>query len=193
MLRSLSIGFTALAFCALQSGCCCCRLPVFAPAPPQFVINVPNDPPVVNPPVFNPPQNNPPGFNPQPFKGPREYVYKQTTGQLMLDNQVIGTGYSGKGQGRNNPGMQNQKNVGPIPAGEWKIMGKRVDDRTGELIVDTLPSGHNAAGRFPGTELFKIHGETNPPGMSPAGDIVMPREALDKIDPNGFPTLKVVP
>jgi hypothetical protein len=192
MLRLSCYGVFVSALCALQAGCCCrCGVPFFAAPPrPQIVFNV--DPPAIQaPPPDNPfqPPNNPPPNNPFATK---QYVYKQTTGQLMLNNEIIGAGYSGKGQGRNNPATENQKNVGPIPAGSYKIMGKRVDGQTGATIVDTLPSGHNAAGRWPGTERFAIRGDTNPPGMGPAGDIVVPRQVLDKIDPNGFPDLKVI-
>jgi hypothetical protein len=186
MLRLLSAGFTALAFCALQSGCCCrCGLPFFAPAPPQIVVNVPNDPP-----VFNPPRDNAPVFKPPEFKGPKEYVYKQTTGQLMLDNQVIGTGYSGKGVGKNNPAMQNQKNIGPIPAGDYIIHIRQTDQKTGEPVIILHPATETF-GRWPG-ETFCIQPDSNPPGNAPAAGIVMPRDVREKIDTAPLTKVRVV-
>lgn len=49
-------------------------------------------------------------------------TYEQRTG-IMIDRagQPIGTGYSGKGAGRNNTFLQNIKNIGPIPKGFYKI------------------------------------------------------------------------
>jgi hypothetical protein len=196
--------------CAVQSGCCCrCGLPFFmAPPPPQFVVNIP-DPPIINPPpVINPPVINPPIVNPPPvFKPPianpppnnpdnpfntKEYVYKQSTGQLTQNKQLLGMGYSGKGQARNNFAMQGQRNLGPIPVGSYAITGKKNDEK-GEPIVELLPQApNNAQGRFP-FETFRISAETNPPGNAPAGDIVMPRDARQRIETGfPFPVLKVV-
>ena len=151
MLRLITTSCLAVAFCTLQSGCCCCRLPfairgggpiVFNP--PPIVVNQP--PPDNNPVQDQNPFNKDNLFNKDKFviPGAKTYVYSQSTGQFKLDNDVIGIGYSGKGAGRNNPAMQTQKNLGPIPAGDHKIMGKRVDPKTGEPVFDTLPSFQNA-------------------------------------------------
>ena len=167
--------------------------------PPPVVINPPpqmNPAPPMNPGNPGPPMNpgNPmPPVNPgNPFQK-KQYVYAQRTGQLKLGNDVIGTGYSGRGAA-NNPGMQNQRNVGPIPGGDF-VMTRRADPGTGEPIIDLLPvAPSNAAGRFP-FESFKIRCETNPPGGGGAGDIVLPRPAIDRIQINNadFSQLKVVP
>jgi hypothetical protein len=42
------------------------------------------------------------------------WCYSQQTGQLLLNGKVIGAGYSGKGVGKNNPKMEQTKNVGPL-------------------------------------------------------------------------------
>ena len=53
------------------------------------------------------------------------WEYSQSTGQVIyVENQtgqrtVVANGYSGNGQGLNNPNMQNQVDVGPIPRGTY--------------------------------------------------------------------------
>lgn len=39
----------------------------------------------------------------------------QKTGELQQDGEHVATGYSGAGEGKNNPKMQSVRNVGPIP------------------------------------------------------------------------------
>jgi hypothetical protein len=46
------------------------------------------------------------------------WQYSQSTGELKLNNQLVtDDGYSGFGQGRDNPQMENIRNVGLIPHG----------------------------------------------------------------------------
>lgn len=55
------------------------------------------------------------------------YTYKQKTGEILQNGSPIGIGYSGKAEGRNNPDKERMPNVGPLPAGHYKI-GKAFDD-----------------------------------------------------------------
>ena len=43
------------------------------------------------------------------------WQYSQRTGQLIRNDQVAGTGYSGRGAGRNNPNLEQARNIGPVP------------------------------------------------------------------------------
>jgi hypothetical protein len=155
---------------------------------------------VINPPpvVVNPQPDNQPGGQPgqqgQPAQQEKVYVYSQSTGELKLDNQLIGKGYSGKGKAKNSPKMQSAKKVGPIPADTYLISRDPPDPKTGEPIIGLLPvaGGNLAAGRFP-VENFTIHGDSNPPGNAGESGIVMPRDVREKIDTNGFNKLKVIP
>ncbi len=52
------------------------------------------------------------------------WTFTQCNG--VLRGSIIATGYSGKGEGKNNPAMQNIEGIGPIPCGFYTI----------ELIVD---------------------------------------------------------
>ena len=55
------------------------------------------------------------------------WTYIQTSGVLSHNGQQDGSGYSGHGDGINNPAMQSVSNVGPIPQGQWTI-GEGVND-----------------------------------------------------------------
>jgi len=84
------------------------------------------------------------------------WTYSQTTGKLTEDNVFQGIGYSGTGEGRNNPAMQDVPDVGPIPQGQY-IIGVAYDNRGGlgpcVMHLDPYPST-NTFGR----SLFRIHG-----------------------------------
>jgi len=54
------------------------------------------------------------------------WVYDQKTGELSHVSSTgksteVGTGYSGRGKGLNNPKDQNLSGIGPIPQGKWHI------------------------------------------------------------------------
>lgn len=214
MFRTISVSLLAVALCALQSGCCCCRgfAGMMRPAPIVF-----NPPPVVfnpPPPAFNPPP--PPAFNPppivvdppnfdkpfrdnNPFKDkvvlppdpPLNYVYERATGTLKLNNQVIGTGYSGKGAARNNGAMEAQKE-GPPPLGEYLMSARRNDFRFGDTIGLLPMAGLNTFQRFP-FETFGILPETNPPGNPPSGCfIVVPAKTFNEMKVPPLSKLRVV-
>ncbi len=45
------------------------------------------------------------------------WTYCQKTGELLQNGVLVATGYSGQGNGRNNPDLQEDHDVGPIPRG----------------------------------------------------------------------------
>ena len=50
------------------------------------------------------------------------WTYSQTTGEFRgISGDVLARGYSGSGEGKNNPLLQAKPNVGPIPRGNWTI------------------------------------------------------------------------
>jgi hypothetical protein len=216
MLRVLYISLLAVALPTVQAGCCCCRLPAQmvrlgavnavrnaqAPEPPVVVEQPPVQPPPVQPPAnppFNPPPFNPPKdqFKPPVQADAKVYVYSQRTGELKLGNDVIGKGFSGTGAGRNNPAMQNRAKVGPIPVGDYGIIGKGPvgnGKAPNDMMIRLLPiaGASNTFGRF-GPEPFTITPDT---GSNAASEVVMPRDVIDRIEVrNGLPwnLLRVVP
>lgn len=78
--------------------------------------------------------------------------------------------YSGKGYGKNKPEFESVRNVGPIPAGRYKIGIAYTHPRKGPLVMKLTPVGHNARGRTD----FLIHGGSKlHPGDSSEGCIVL--------------------
>jgi len=55
------------------------------------------------------------------------WTYPQKTGELQQDGQHVAMGYSGAGEGKNNPDLQSVRNLGPIPQGDWTILGPPVN------------------------------------------------------------------
>src|SRR5207244_1311588 len=89
------------------------------------------------------------------------WEYEQRTGEMWHPNLVVinvrneDHGYSGKGEGRNNPKKEAEKDVGPIPAGLYRIGPAYDNPKTGPHVMDLTPIGHNAHGR----SGFQIHGD----------------------------------
>ncbi len=53
------------------------------------------------------------------------WTYSQSTG-VITNGQTVGHGYSGAGEGKNNPAMDHVENVGPTPRG-WFTMAERLE------------------------------------------------------------------
>jgi hypothetical protein len=120
---------------------------------------------------------------------PPTYTYTQSTGKLTLNDELIGTGYSGKGAMKNDNAKQSEKD-GPIPIGEYVLTGFQDNVKLGGKNMGLLPvAGGNYYGRFP-MEPFAIIAETDNP---PSGCfIVVPREVLDKLSTQKLAKLRVV-
>jgi hypothetical protein len=84
------------------------------------------------------------------------FTYRQHDGELTHDGAFVGNGYSGHGEGRNNPAMQGVPRVGPIPVGRYRIGQAYPHPRLGPCVMnlDPLP-GTDTLGR----SLFRIHGD----------------------------------
>lgn len=117
------------------------------------------------------------------------YVYSQKTGILSLDGKEIARGYSGKGEGLNNPVKEKVRNVGPIPAGMWQIGKAFNHPRLGPVVMPLTPIGHDAQGR----DDFLIHGDNAKMNMTASeGCIILDRAIRDKIANSKITKLKVV-
>ncbi len=81
-------------------------------------------------------------------------VYRQASGTLWLNGSIVEqSAYSGKGLGLNNPKLERIKNVGPLPAGLYRLAGPISEPtaRTFRLIYEGGP------GLF-GRDGFLVHG-----------------------------------
>jgi hypothetical protein len=47
------------------------------------------------------------------------WTYSQHNGRIYHDGSLVGIGYAGKDDGKDNPAAQNQVGVGPIPIGTY--------------------------------------------------------------------------
>src|SRR5947209_13197106 len=105
------------------------------------------------------------------------WTYKQSTGEMKNgDGKVIAIGYSGHLQGKNNPDLQSQHEVGPIPQGMWTVLGPPVDTTShGPYVLHLHPDPDtNTFGR----SGFLIHGDTKVhPGMASLGCIILLHDA----------------
>ena len=83
------------------------------------------------------------------------FGFQISTGKITQNGAEFGTGYSGHGEGRNNPSMANVPDIGPIPPGKYKIGPAYDDPHLGPCVMhlDPLP-GTDTFGR----SLFRIHG-----------------------------------
>lgn len=99
------------------------------------------------------------------------YFFVQKTG-MMYDGEGkwLCTGYSGFGQGRNNPTLQNVPDVGPLPRGVYTIGSA---ENGTQLGPDALPLMPDAANEMFGRSGFFVHGDSlSHPGCASHGCII---------------------
>jgi hypothetical protein len=118
-------------------------------------------------------------------------TYEQSTGRWLNDaGEVLGVGYSGKGELKNNPSAQNVHNLGPIPCGLWRI-GKPINtEKHGPFFLPLTPLFSTET--F-GRSGFGCHGDSiQHPGEASEGCIIMPPDARHRIWASGDDSLHVV-
>ena len=119
------------------------------------------------------------------------WTYAQKTGELQQDGQHVATGYSGAGDGKNNPDMQSIPNIGPIPQGDWTITGPPVNTAEhGPYVLRLAPKEETDT--F-GRSGFLMHGDSrNAPGTASHGCVILPRPVREQIWQSGDQELEVV-
>ena len=119
------------------------------------------------------------------------WTYSQKTGELQQDGKPVATGYSGAGDGKNNPALENVHNVGPIPQGHWTIVGPPVNTTEhGPYVLSLKPAPETPT--F-GRDGFLLHGDSKEsPGCASQGCIIMPRAVREQVWKSHDPELKVV-
>jgi hypothetical protein len=83
------------------------------------------------------------------------WTYDQRSGALTGHGRSFAC-YSGHGEARNNPDMEGDVGLGPIPRGRWRMTA--IEDHpasTGPKTIILVPVGHDALGR----SAFRIHGD----------------------------------
>ena len=86
-------------------------------------------------------------------------TYEQHSGRLSLDGHTLTvSAYSGHGGGLNNPELEASPQVGPIPAGRYRIGAEFVHPKAGPICMRLLPEkGTDTHGR----DGFMIHGDNS--------------------------------
>lgn len=86
------------------------------------------------------------------------YVYSQSKGEMRdVANDLVGLGYSGFAQGKNNPNLQAQANIGPIPQGGYSMGDLFHSDADGPDCIRLTPDPETMT--F-GRSGFLIHGDS---------------------------------
>lgn len=119
------------------------------------------------------------------------WIFESSTGCLTREGILLAKGYAGNGDGKNNPAMQDIRDIGPLPVGFYTICAPRFDSKTGIFTLDLIP---DAANQMFGRSEFRIHGDrrTGPPGLASEGCIVLPMFARERIWDSNDTRLQVV-
>lgn len=124
------------------------------------------------------------------------WIYEQKTGRLLQKENDksaahVWIGYSGYGKGLNNPALQDEQNIGPIPCGEYDIGAPYTSRRVGPYALPLTPRPEtNTFGRSD----FLIHGDRvfGPPKSASHGCIILARPIREAIHESCDNVLMVV-
>ena len=119
------------------------------------------------------------------------WIYIQTSGKMFApDGELLAVGYSGHGEGRNNPAMQAVHDVGPIPVGWYDIGPPHDTTEHGPFVMALTP--HEGNQMF-GRSAFLCHGDNSTHDASKGCIIFSPRSLREKIWASGDRSLEVRP
>jgi len=120
-----------------------------------------------------------------------KWTFKQSTGELFNpEGQVIARGYSGFGPGKNNPAAQTERNIGPLPQGDY-LIGSAYDSQTHGPYV--LPLISDPKNEMFGRSAFLIHGDSKEnPGQASHGCIILTRMIRVLIGTSNVRELQVI-
>lgn len=118
-------------------------------------------------------------------------TFKQSTGELFAANgSLLGTGWAGQGDGKNNPDMQEVHNIGPLPRGLYTIIAPYDNPHTGPYTMNLEPDASND---MFGRSDFRMHGAAfKNPEMSSEGCIIQVRGVRQAVWDSGDHRLQVV-
>lgn len=117
------------------------------------------------------------------------WTYRQATGEILDGDTVVGHGYSGKGEAKDQPDLDCIRGRGPIPRGTWRIGPAFHSALHGPVCLPLAPVKVELHGR----SGFLIHGDSlTRPGDASEGCIVLPHEVRERIADSKDRTLEVV-
>ena len=119
------------------------------------------------------------------------YTYEQATGRLIdPQGNVVATGYAGGNcgnnpEGKNNPDMQDQHAIGPLPVGIYTFTEHEDSPHLGPFAIILVPDDSN---EMFGRADFRMHGDSiSHPGCASEGCIIMPRVVREAVFASGEP------
>lgn len=117
--------------------------------------------------------------------------YEISTGTVRRDGTLIGVGYSGQPECKNNPSKCSVHDHGPIPPGLYTIEPPRDTPTHGPYVLPLTPDSKN---EMYGRSGFLIHGDSIAhPGTASHGCIILPRAVREAVHKSGDINLEVVP
>jgi len=117
------------------------------------------------------------------------WLYEQVSGRMVSqDGEIIASGYSGAGNGRNNPTEENIQEVGPIPEGFYDMLEPIDSGKLGPYAIPLIPDAEN---NMLGRSNFYIHGD-NATHTASEGCIILARFARERLWQSGDHRLQVV-
>lgn len=118
-------------------------------------------------------------------------TYRQGTG-VWLDaaGKIVGEGYAGREEGKNNPALQSEHNLGPLPQGRYWIDPPQDTETHGPFVM--WLAREPETGEMFGRSGFGVHGDSQEhPGLASDGCIVLPRKVREAIWNSGDHYLEV--
>jgi len=116
------------------------------------------------------------------------FTYSQSTG-ILSHGEPLGKGYSGHGQGLNNPKLEMVHNLGPIPKGVWEIGYWFDDHHLGVCVAALRPTDQEVFGRGG----FFIHGDNFKMNHTASdGCIILSRQLREAIKSSNETQIKVL-
>jgi hypothetical protein len=108
------------------------------------------------------------------------WSYSQSSGALSHDGVFVGTGYSGKGEGLDNPDLQDVPDEGPIPEGTYTIGPASTHPGKGPVVMELEPDPSN---QMFGRSGFLIHGDNVEMNHTASdGCIILSHDIREQID-----------
>lgn len=122
------------------------------------------------------------------------WTYVQRSGHLLHNGELVGSGYSGFEQGKNDPAWQDVIGVGPIPSGYYTIGRPTCVEVPGPHGPFVLPLTPDPKNEMHGRAGFLIHGDAIlHAGSASHGCIILQRTIRNTIAGSGDASLAVVP
>lgn len=119
------------------------------------------------------------------------WTYEQASGHLYAPGgELVATGYSGNGPGKNNPAWQDHHDVGPIPCGDYTIGAPVEGTGHGPYVLPLAPYATNDMW---GRSGFLMHGDSIlSPGTASRGCVILARADRVRVWTSGDRHLRVV-